>query len=337
MTMLAFMGDLMLGRMVNHELKALAPDEVWGDLLPLLAEADARIGNLECAITPCRQAWMRSHKVFHFRADPDAVAVLNAARIDAVSLANNHSLDFEVQGLLDTLSSLDEAGIHHAGAGQNWDVACKPALFDVGGRCVALIAATDNEPAFSAAAGIPGTHYLEVSLEPDTLQHVAGLIASARAAGADLVVFSNHWGPNMIERPPERFRAFAHAVIEAGADVYFGHSAHLSQGVEIYRGKPILYDTGDFIDDYAIDPWLHNDWSFLFRIRMDEGRLQRMELFPVLLTPAHVERATGRERSAMCERMRELSFELGTRFKEEGKYLIWDASSANCIHAPCAL
>jgi poly-gamma-glutamate synthesis protein (capsule biosynthesis protein) len=303
----------------------LAPDELWGDLLPLLAEADARIANLECAITPYRQPWVRSHKVFHFRADPDAIAALNAARIDAVSLANNHSLDFEVQGLLDTLSSLDEAGIHHAGAGPDWDSACKPALFEAGGQRVALIAATDNEPGFSAAVGVPGTHYLEVSLEAGTLEHVSGLIASARAAGAELVVFSNHWGPNMVERPPAQFRAFAHAVIEAGADVYYGHSAHISQGVEVYRGKPILYDTGDFIDDYAIDPWLHNDWSFLFRIRMDEGQLQRMELFPVLLTTAHVERATGRERSAMCNRMRELSFELGTSLKEQDKYLVWEA------------
>jgi poly-gamma-glutamate synthesis protein (capsule biosynthesis protein) len=260
MAMLALMGDLMLGRMVNHELKALAPEELWGDLLPLLSEADARIANLECAITTYRQPWIRSHKVFHFRADPDAVAVLNAAHIDAVSVANNPSLDFEVQGLLDTLSNLDEAGIRHAGAGHDWDEACKPALFEADGQQIALIAATDNEPAFAAAAGIPGTHYLEVSLESDTLHHVAELIASARAAGAKLVVFSNHWGPNMIERPPEQFRAFAHAVIEAGADVYYGHSAHISQGVEVFHRTPILYDTGDFIDDYAIDPWLHNDW-----------------------------------------------------------------------------
>jgi poly-gamma-glutamate synthesis protein (capsule biosynthesis protein) len=323
MVKLALMGDLMLGRWVNHELKALAPEEPWGDLLPLLAAADARIGNLECAITPHRGEWKRSPKVYHFRADPDVVAALSAARIDAVSLANNHSLDYEEQGLLDTLAYLDEAGIRHAGAGRNWDEAAAPALFDAGGTTVALIAATDNEPEFAAACDRPGTHYMKVALDENTLNHVAGLVRQARAAGAGLVVFSNHWGPNMTERPPELFRAFARAVIDAGADIYYGHSAHLTQGVELYRGKPILYDTGDFIDDYVVDPSLHNDWSFLFCLQMGGGVLRKLELFPVLLTVAHVECASGRERKAMCERMRRLSAEFGTHLREEGKHLVW--------------
>src|SRR5574341_341121 len=111
MITVALAGDVMLGRGVNEALRKMRPEEPWGDLLPLLHAADLRVVNLECAITAHEQPWRRTPKVFHFRADPSAVAVLTAARIDACSLANNHGLDFEEEGLLDTLAHLDQAGI----------------------------------------------------------------------------------------------------------------------------------------------------------------------------------------------------------------------------------
>jgi poly-gamma-glutamate synthesis protein (capsule biosynthesis protein) len=127
----------------------------------------------------------------------------------------------------------------------------------------------------------------------------------------------------MVERPRDLFRRFARAVVDLGADVYYGHSAHVFQGVEICRGKPILYDTGDFIDDYAVDPRLRNDRSFLFRLSLENGALERLELFPVSLPYARVERARGAEREAILDRMVGLSAELGTAFdrSEDGLVL----------------
>ena len=312
MTTLALTGDVMLGRGVNETLGAARPEEPWGDVLPLLGSADLRIINLECAITAHKRPWSRTPKVFHFRADPLAASrVLEAARIDACSLANNHTLDFEERGLLDTLTHLDTAGIRHAGAGRDGGEAARPALLDGG---VALVAFTDNEPPFAAGPGKPGTNYLPVSVESEVLRRVGEAIGAAREAGARTVVFSNHWGPNMVERPREVFRRFARAVVDLGADLYYGHSAHVFQGVEIYRGKPILYDTGDFIDDYAVDPRLRNDRSFLFRVSVEAGALERLELFPVSLPYARVELARGAEREAILDRMVGLSAEMGTAF-----------------------
>jgi len=328
MLTLALVGDLMLGRLVDQELKTMPETAVWGDVLPLMTQADLRIGNLECALTAHRTAWNRTYKVFHFRASPSAVRVLTCAGIDAVSLANNHSLDFEEVGLLDTLAHLDAAGIHHAGAGGNLAAASAPALIPVNGQRVALIAVTDNEPPFAAGKAQPGTHYLAVSTSEQTLRYVESLIQEARQAGADLVVFSNHWGPNMINRPPPLFRRFAHAVIERGADVYYGHSSHLFQGVEIHQGKPILYDTGDFIDDYAVDPWLRNDWSFLFLVSMDGGQLHHLELVPVTLEVARVQRAAEPERTEICQRMRTLCAELGTQLQETDGVLRWQVPTS---------
>lgn len=111
MITLALTGDVMLGRGVNEVLRTLDPEQVWGNVLPLIRSADLRIVNLECALTDYERPWSRTPKVFHFRADPSAVEVLEAARIDACSLANNHTLDFEERGLLDTLEYLKTAGI----------------------------------------------------------------------------------------------------------------------------------------------------------------------------------------------------------------------------------
>jgi len=317
MITVALVGDVMLGRGVNEALRTSSPEQPWGDVLPLLDSADLRIVNLECAITDHKQPWTRTPTVFHFRADPSAIEVLRTAGIDGCSLANNHTLDFEEQGLLDTLEHLESAGIPYAGAGRDQEEATQPVLFraspDHADR-VALLAFTDNEPSFAAAPDRPGTNYLPVSLEPEVLRGVEVAITTAREAGADTVIFSNHWGPNMVQRPNDLFRRFARAVVDRGADVYYGHSAHIFQGVEIYRGKPILYDTGDFIDDYAVDPKLRNDRSFLFKVSLEEGEFRRLELFPVALSYARVELAAGAEREAIFDRMERLSQEMGTAF-----------------------
>jgi poly-gamma-glutamate capsule biosynthesis protein CapA/YwtB (metallophosphatase superfamily) len=328
MITVALVGDVMLGRGVNETLRSMRPEEPWGDVLPALSSADLRIANLECAITGHDRPWTRTPKVFHFRADPRAVEVLRAARIDACSLANNHTLDFEEQGLLDTLRHLEAAGIRYAGAGRDREEAARPAFLTArtDGTCrVALLALTDNEPPFAAGPDRPGTNYLPVSMEPQVLRRVEASVEEARGAGADVVVFSNHWGPNMVERPNQLFRRFARAVIDRGADVYYGHSAHVFQGVEIYNGKLILYDTGDFIDDYAVGERLRNDRSFVFRVTLEGRELRRLKLLPVSLHYARVELARGGEREAILGRMIDLSAEMGTNLARREDWLVFEA------------
>jgi poly-gamma-glutamate capsule biosynthesis protein CapA/YwtB (metallophosphatase superfamily) len=330
MITLALTGDVMLGRGVAETLDShLRPEEPWGDVRPLLDAADLRIINLECAVTDNEQPWTRTPKVFHFRTPPTAIETLLTVRIDACSLANNHTLDFEEQGLLDTLEHLDAAGIRHAGAGRNREEAADPAVLTVPAdetRRVALLAFTDNEPPFAADTHRPGTNYLPVSLQPDVLLRVERAVAAVREMGIDTVVFSNHWGPNMVQRPRGIFRRFARAVVDRGVDIYYGHSAHVFQGVEIYRGKPILYDTGDFIDDYAVDPRMRNDWSFLFRVSVERGTFERLDLTPVKLSYARVDLATGGEREKILDRMERLSAEMGTVFARREGALVLERS-----------
>jgi poly-gamma-glutamate synthesis protein (capsule biosynthesis protein) len=325
MITLALTGDVMLGRGVAEAVdrRLVRSEELWGDVRPLLDSADLRIINLECPLTDHEQRWTRTLKRPHFRAPPSAIETLLAARIDACSLANNHTVDFEERGLLDTIEHLDDAGIRHAGAGRDREEAAAPAVLSVRGERVGLLAFTDNMPPFAAGDDHPGTNYLPVSSEPEVLRRVEVAVSSLREMGADTIIFSNHWGPNRVLRPKGHFRSFAHAVMDRDVDVYYGHSAHVFQGVELYRGKPILYDTGDFIDDYPIHPELRNDWSFLFLVSVEGGSFARLELIPVKLRYARVGLAGGEEREEILQRMEGLSAEMGTAFsRREGSLVI---------------
>ena len=318
---LALLGDVMLGRLVNEQIKSRPPAAFWGNVLPVLTSADAVFANLECAITRHPRPWARTPKVFHFRADPAAIEVLRVANIRYVSLANNHVLDYEEQGLIDTLHHLDEVGIARAGAGATLDEAMRPALVDVAGLKIGVIALTDNEPGWAAGHDRPGVYHTDISTRRETLEPIRHAVADLRAAGANLAVLSPHWGPNMVVSPPTAFRRFGHAVTEAGIDLLHGHSAHLFQGIERLDRHCILYDTGDFLDDYAVDPVLRNDWSFVFLVEADAEGLKRLLMLPVRLQFCEVTLAEGNEFQAICKRMLNLCAALGTPLRQTDRGL----------------
>lgn len=307
------LGDVMLGRGVDAEWRAgKRADTFWGSVLPVLRDADAVLANLECAITAHTAQWSRTPKVFHFRASPATTAILRAANIRWVSLANNHSMDFDQEGLLDTLAHLDQAGIAHAGAGRDRAAAMAPSLVTVGRLRIGLLALTDNEPPFAATDARPGTWYSRISTTDAVLAPIAERIATLRRAGAALVAVSVHWGPNMVVEPPPHHRAFARALIGLGADLVHGHSAHLVQGVEVWRGRPILYDTGDALDDFAVDPFLRNDHGMVFSLSVDPDGPVMLTMRPLSLSFAQVDLAEGATAAMICARMERLSAALGT-------------------------
>lgn len=311
---IAFLGDVMLGRGVGAEIRRRSPESFWTDLHGVLLGADLVVANLECAITTHPVAWTRTPKVFHFRAPPEAVEVLHAAGVRLVSLANNHVLDYEIEGLLDTLRHLDGAGIVRAGAGRDHEEAARPAVVEAAGRSVAMIAATDNEPGWAATGGRPGVQWLRCDPgEERSLAAIERGVAAARAQGAELVILSLHWGPNMVPRPSTAFREFARAVIERGVDVLHGHSAHIVQGVGVHRGRPILYDAGDVLDDYAVDPVLRNDQSLVFVVEIDAEGPRELTMIPIRLRYASVGLAEGRDLEEIRARIVARSSELGTR------------------------
>jgi len=324
---IGFTGDVMLGRLVDEHQQRRPVTAVWGDFLDRLRALDALIVNLECCLSTRGEPWRRTYRPFHFRADPDwAIPALQTAGVDCCALANNHLLDYEEVALRDTLDHLDDAGIARAGAGRNRGKAFDPAVVSVDGLDVAVLSLTDNTPEFAAGADSPGTAHVEMDVTNDeTRSTVRDALGRAQNRDPDLQVASLHWGPNMVEEPPESFREFGRWLIDEGVDVIHGHSAHVFQGIEVSDGRPILYDAGDFVDDYAVDDRLRNDRSFLFELSVtDEGDPLELHLLPTEIDDYAVHEADGDAAKWSRERMRDLSAPFGTTFEREGYGLVLD-------------
>ena len=303
-------GDLMIGRLVNEHLDHVPPAYVWGNLLPILKNTDFNLVNLETTLTSSEKILP---KTFNFKTDPEKVSVLTEGRIHAVNVANNHILDFSEKGLLETLQVLDLANILHVGAGRDLKHAKASCIIEKKGIKIGLLGCTDNEPSWKATDSQPGTHFIEVG----DLTSIRESIAALRPH-VDLLILSIHWGPNMRQRPLPHFRSFAHELIDLGVDILHGHSAHIFQGVEIYKKRLILYDTGDLIDDYVVDPILRNDRSFFFVVKVDKKRLISLKMIPISISQFQVNTSNENEpldvMQALCKELEPISIKSFSRF-----------------------
>src|SRR5438876_6856189 len=301
----------MLGRIVNEALKEKLPTYPWADTLSLFHEADVRLCNLECVLADWGTPWSATPKVFHFRSDAKNIETLKAAHIDAVSLANNHTLDFGYEGLFQMMDILGAAGIHYAGAGTTISEASQPAIWEMSGKKIGLIAFTDNEPVWEATQEQPGVFYVPITLKDKRAERLFEMVRKTKEV-VDFLVVSAHWGPNWGYSPPSEHIPFAQTLIDEGADVIFGHSGHVIRGIEIYKDKPIMYCTGDFIDDYAVDEIERNDRSCVFVVETDGAAISRLFLYPTVIQQFQVRRAESNERSAIVTKMQKLCTALHT-------------------------
>lgn len=308
---LAFIGDVMLGRLVNESLKKEPPEHPWGDTLKVLQKATLRICNLECAVTDHDEPLKDYPKISHFRTDLKNSAVLKAARIDAVSLANNHVLDFGYAGLKDTFSVLDRSGIDYFGAGENIAKAAEARVISKNGLKIGFIAFSDNEPGWEADKKSPGIFYSPLDAEDLRIGSLLKIIREAKKK-VDFLVVSAHWGDNWGYTPPLSHIQTAHAFIENGADVIFGHSPHVFRGIEIYDNKPIIYSAGDFMDDYAVNDIERNNESFIFMIETENASIRSIKLFPVIIDSLRASLAQGKQAEEISRKMEWLSGFMGT-------------------------
>jgi poly-gamma-glutamate capsule biosynthesis protein CapA/YwtB (metallophosphatase superfamily) len=233
--------------------RPVAADYVWGAALDELRQMkpDASIINLETSITRSEDY---APKGINYRMSPENADCLTAAPIDCCVLANNHVLDWGRAGLRDTLATLHRLGIRTAGAGHNRQEAGAPAVvpLGIGGRVVvyAFATLTSGTPRrWAAGPDSPGINLLP-ELSEQSVARIADRILSERKSD-DIVVVSLHWGPNWGYEIADQERRFAHSLIEqADVSVVHGHSSHHPKGIEIYRGRLILYGCGDFLNDY---------------------------------------------------------------------------------------
>jgi poly-gamma-glutamate synthesis protein (capsule biosynthesis protein) len=319
---LLFGGDVMLGRLVGEAMLREGPDYPLGAVSALLHAADLAIANLECAVCEPAERWHGAPKAYYFRAPPLAGQALVDAGIKLVSLANNHILDYDVQGLLDTVRVLDAHGIAHVGAGVDLAAALAPVIVERRGVRIGMAAFCDHQDDFAATADHPGMAWLGLHDEAAAIDAFARALAPLRAEGVRWPILSMHWGPNMAAEPSDRQRRLARAAVEVGWKIVFGHSAHVFQGVELHEGCPILYAAGDLVDDYAVDAGFRNDHQLLFELVLGEDALERVVMHPLFIRGCRVFPANSAQRAWIIERMRGLCEELGTATGVDGDTLV---------------
>jgi poly-gamma-glutamate capsule biosynthesis protein CapA/YwtB (metallophosphatase superfamily) len=308
---LALAGDTMLGRGVAQRLTEAPPASLFApEVVDAAREADHFVLNLECCISDRGAPWPDPGKPFFFRAPPVATEALVLLGVDCVTLANNHALDFGEEALLDTIGYLDAAGIAHVGAGPDLTSARSPAVLECDGFRLAVLGTADHPEDFAAEDGRPGIAFAD--LRAGVPAWLPGAIRSA-GSEADGVLLTPHWGPNMTPEPVPHVRRAAETLTDAGATLVAGHSAHVFHGV----ARAVLFDLGDFIDDYAVDPFLRNDLGFLFIVDVDARGPRSFEAVPLRLDFCHTRLAEGDDREWILRRFREACAAIGTEVTEE--------------------
>ncbi|HSA51533.1 MAG TPA: CapA family protein [Yinghuangia sp.] len=290
----------------------------WGDALELLdaAAPDVRVLNLETSIT--RADEFAPDKEVHYRMNPANLPCLTAARPDVCVLANNHVLDFGRRGLGETLTTLADAGLRTAGAGHNAVAARQPAIVPLpdGGRVLVFSFGmpTSGIPHdWAATDELPGVDFVTQRSQAAT----ADRLHQAKHPG-DLAVASIHWGSNWGYDVPTADIRFAHALIDAGADIVHGHSSHHPRPAEVYRGKLVLYGCGDFIDDYeGITGYeqYRDDLRLLHLVSVDpeNGLLLEARMIPLQARQMRLRPASSRDTEWLRTTLDHVSDSFGTR------------------------
>jgi poly-gamma-glutamate capsule biosynthesis protein CapA/YwtB (metallophosphatase superfamily) len=295
---LALAGDTMLGRGVAERLASRGPGSLFApEVVAAARAADLVVLNLECCVSERGAPWPDPDKPFFFRAPPAAVEALTLLGVDCVTLANNHALDYGEEALRDTFEHLAAAGIRWVGAGPDLERAQAPVMLEADGFRLAVVGVTDHPAAYAAGADRPGVAYANL-WDEDVPEWLLRGIGRAREE-ADAVLVTPHWGPNMRSEPAPHVRRAAAELVEAGAALVAGHSAHVFQPVE----ERVLYDLGDFVDDYAVYPAVRNDLGILWLVDLDESGPQNVEALPLTLDYCHTRLATGEERDWIERRL----------------------------------
>jgi poly-gamma-glutamate synthesis protein (capsule biosynthesis protein) len=298
---------------------------VWGDALAELERTrpDVRIINLETSVTANEEPW--PEKRIHYRMHPRNVGCLTAAQIDCCCLANNHTLDWGYRGLTETLETLDQAGILHAGAGRDAEEASAPVVLDVpdkGRLLVFAFASTSSGVPWQwrAAPNHPGVRLLE-DLSEETVHRIGSGVHQLQRPG-DVTLASIHWGNNWgYDIPTEQVR-FAHRLIEEGIDIVHGHSSHHVKAMEVYRERPILYGCGDFLTDYegiSGHEAFRGDLTLMYLLDIEpgQGRLVRARLVPLQVRRFRLNRASEADVGWLCDLLNAQGAPFGTGVQRE--------------------
>ncbi|MFI2812798.1 CapA family protein [Microbulbifer sp. JSM ZJ756] len=307
----AWGGDVNLSRRQHYRTAELGRKAVLGRI-PALRNADLTVINLECVVATCGEQGTQKGELspYYYRARPEMLRLLVESRVDVVATANNHSGDYGTDALVEQCEWLDRVGIAHAGSGRNLDQALAPVIRRAGQLNVAIFSLDATQEEFAATVNRPGSAYLPLG-EPGAWTSVLEPRIRAARQLAEVVLVAVHWGPNRERAPGKAELLTGHAIIDAGADAVLGASAHVLQGTEIYRGRPIIHDAGDLLFD-SIRNSLAD--SGVFRLAISHRGVERITFVPVGSGFGFSRQLKDGKAIDACRRYARLSAPLGTAF-----------------------
>lgn len=320
-------GDILLGRTVKLRVITKAERYLYPFLkvADILNRGDVVFGNLEESITDstkCLRGINEGGK-YVLKNDVEAMEGIKYAGFNLLSLANNHILDYYDTGLFDTQNILKSNNVAYAGAGKNLTEARKLTVIEKGGLKIGLLAYTDM--AYVVYAGDPPLSFIAGSENPGVAptkeSYIKKDIAKARST-VDFLIVSFHWGEENSFNATQKQINFAHYLLDNGVDMILGHHPHRTQGVEIYKGKPIFYSLGNFIFDQNPP---ENMQGFIMNMEFTKKKLSSLSAIPYkIIDKCQIVPQTGINATEMIEREIKLCEKLNTKGKSEKDQMVFN-------------
>jgi len=298
-------GDIMPTARVLPFIEKHGYDYPYRSTMELLKSGDLTIGNMEAPLTTSDGRY--ENKKYTFKAPVETAIALKSAGFTHLSLANNHMMDYGIDGLTATLKALDDAKLNYAGAGRDLSEARRISYFEVKGKKIAFLSYSKTYPfEFYATKEKGGT-------APGYVAYVKRDIRKARKE-SDIIIVAFHWGAEKMETPKDYQRELAHLSIDNGADIVLGHHPHVLQGIEYYGEGVIFYSLGNFaFGSYSKSA----TESIVARITMDEGGISKVEALPINVNNYEVhfqpKLLSDRKGEQIIQRLSQLSEPLGSR------------------------
>jgi poly-gamma-glutamate synthesis protein (capsule biosynthesis protein) len=285
------------------------PESLYGDLLPVIRQADLSLVNLEAPLSDTGEAVCKSGAVF--KGNTCHISGLSAVPFDAVTLANNHMFDFGVGAFQETVETLEKNNIRYLGAGLNKTEAAEPLVLNAKGTTVAVVNCSEGEDLTAAGRGpgVMGWDIPHICKQIQTLKKEVDVVVAVVHCGLEYIPFA----------PTYVIRAFKE-LAQAGADAVIGHHPHVPQGMFFHQGTPICCSLGNFIF-YQPTRFYWRKLGYMVRLGISDKGVTGLELVPYKIHDRGISGLTPDEKADFLSRFEEISRPLST---EQGALDAWN-------------
>ncbi len=263
-------GDVLLDRGLKRVLEKNGPEYIFEETSGFINSHDLALCNLECVISTKE---IPIPKQYTFRADTSVMKGLKASGFNIYSLANNHTVDFGREALIEMKELLENNDFYTVGIGKNQVEAIKPLIVKVKGISVAVFANL-NFPleSYIYLENLPGPCQASIEELTEKIKEIRKKV--------DFIVVSFHWGAEFNPYPINTQIEYAHKTIDAGADLIIGHHPHIIQSIEKYNNKFIIYSLGNFVFDQQK---IERRETFIFSCKFSKTGIKHCSLIPVII------------------------------------------------------